>query len=90
MPTIEELLPHRDRMLLLQRIIKVQPGHCIAQAQVSERWPLVENGETSSLLIVELIAQTAGLAVGVEFYDDEGPQGGMLVGIKAPSFTNRL
>ncbi len=86
MPTIEELLPHRDRMLLLQRIVKVQTGHCIAQTQVSEQWPLVESGETPSLLIVELIAQTAGLAVGVEFYDEEEPQGGMLVGIKNAEF----
>ncbi len=84
-PGIEDLLPHRGRMLLIDGIIAVNKDTAISRATVNPRWPLFDGAGASPLLIIELVAQTSGLSNGLDRLNAEG-QGtetkGWLVGIK--------
>lgn len=81
--TIEDLIPHRDGMKLIDTIVEVDGNHAVAEATVLNRWPLCENGAVSWIVFGELIAETVGLAAGLETRIKTGkPSFGYLVGIK--------
>ena len=84
-PSLEELLPHRGRMLLIDEIVKIDGESAVSQATPTDQWPLSDGGKVDSLLLIELVAQTSGLSNGLECLRVEG-QGtrvsGWLVGIK--------
>lgn len=84
-PSLEELLPHRGRMLLIDEIVKIDGESAVSRATPTDQWPLSDGGMVNSLLLIELVAQTSGLSNGLECLTAEG-QGtrvsGWLVGIK--------
>ncbi len=59
------LLPHRFPFLLLDRVLSVEPGSwAIALKNVTRNEPLVDaDGVLPPALLVEVMAQTAGVAV---------------------------
>lgn len=63
-PDLEMLLPHRSTMKLLQDILAVEENHALAGATVSPQWPLAHSSGVNSLVLVELVAQTAAVAIG--------------------------
>jgi predicted hotdog family 3-hydroxylacyl-ACP dehydratase len=87
---IEELIPHRDRMKLIDKVVEVDEETAVTESVVKENWPLVGEDSVSPLILIELVAQTAGACVGwkeavKEGLDIEG-RTGWLVGIKQALF----
>ncbi len=84
--TIETLVPHRGRMLLISEIVAVDDRQATAVAVVTEKWPLTNGSGTNPLVLIELVAQTAALNNGLELIRRDGPESdtrGWIVGIKS-------
>jgi predicted hotdog family 3-hydroxylacyl-ACP dehydratase len=87
--TIEDLLPHRDNMLLVQAIIKVSSESAQARFVVDKSWPMAEESGVHPLILVELAAQTSGICNGWDRVQAKGldsEKTGWLVGIKKTQF----
>lgn len=87
--TVEDLLPHRGRMLLIDEVIHIEDDWTIAGVQVSDRWPLAEADVVSPLMIIELVAQTSGIGNGLNLIKELGKgadKRGWIVGIKKAGF----
>jgi predicted hotdog family 3-hydroxylacyl-ACP dehydratase len=83
--TIEDLLPHRGGMVLIDEVMEVDEKRAVAASIVAGRWPLFDGKSVSPIVLIELIAQTAGLANGLERIRRLGKDSekrGWLVGIK--------
>ncbi len=86
--TIEALLPHRGRMKLIDQIIETHDETATTAAIVTSEWPLVEQNGVSPLVLIELVAQTSGIAIGWQKLQRKEPidSRGWLVGIKKARF----
>jgi len=87
--TLEDLLPHRGKMLLLDTVLEVETAHAVTLSTVKSSWPLCEQGSVASLICVELAAQTAGVCNGWERIHSLGmdsDQMGWLVAVKKAEF----
>lgn len=62
--TLEALLPHRKRMLLVGEIIEVDREHAVTRTTVSDSCPLCQGSKVHPLILLELAAQTAGVCNG--------------------------
>jgi predicted hotdog family 3-hydroxylacyl-ACP dehydratase len=89
-PLIEDLLPHRGGMRLIDTIVAVDHVHAVTASTVKEEWPLIRTRGAGPLLLIELAAQTAGVCFGwnelkkpVEQRDEAK---GWLVGVKKATF----
>jgi predicted hotdog family 3-hydroxylacyl-ACP dehydratase len=87
---IEDLIPHRNGMRLIDDIIAVDTSLAVTQARVKADWPLITLQGAGPLLLIELAAQTAGVCFGynelqkpVELRNEAK---GWLVGIKKATF----
>jgi len=87
---IENLIPHRGRMKLIDTITAVDQKQAVTRATVKESWPLLSGNAASAIVLVELAAQTAGVCIGWnENMKTGGPKTkaeGWLVGIKKARF----
>lgn len=86
---IGNLLVHRDRMLLIRRIISVDGTRAVTLATVTDQWPLVDDSSANPLVLVEVAAQTAGVYNSWCLHRDQGPDAdhrGWLVGVKLSHF----
>jgi predicted hotdog family 3-hydroxylacyl-ACP dehydratase len=86
---IDDLLPHRDRMKLVDEVIEVNEHTAVTRSTVTENWPLFEENYVNPIVLIELVAQTAGISLGwTELKNREiNPKGkGWLVGIKEAAF----
>ena len=87
---IEDLIPHRERLKLIDTIISVDQEHAVTRATVKESWPLLSGDAVSTIVLIELAAQTAGVCIGWnEKMKTSGPKGevaGWLAGIKKAHF----
>ncbi len=86
---IEDLLPHRDRMLLIDEILEVDDKAAVTRATVTDQWPFFDGNAVDSLILIELVAQTAGInnswgRIKKRGLDSE--KKGWLVGIKQSRF----
>ena len=61
--TIEEILPHRGRMLLIEEVLVADGEKAVTRSTVSERWPLTDARGVDALVLIELAAQTAGITM---------------------------
>jgi predicted hotdog family 3-hydroxylacyl-ACP dehydratase len=90
MVDIEKIIPHRDRMRLVEEVVDIDNKSATTVSIVDEKWPLCDNKNVSCLVTIELVAQTSALAIGWEYHRDEykdDVQGkGWLVGIKDALF----
>lgn len=93
-PTLEDLLPHRGRMLLVRDVLEVDADHAMTRSVVDASWPMAGGGSVHPLVLVELAAQTAGVCNGWDRIQTQGLDSnrmGWLVGIKkAEFFIERL
>jgi predicted hotdog family 3-hydroxylacyl-ACP dehydratase len=89
---VEELIPHRGRMALIEEILDVDDQSCTTAATVRESWPLFSGDAVDALVMIELVAQTA--CAGGSWKrrrDGEQAGGGWLVGIRnAEFYENRV
>jgi predicted hotdog family 3-hydroxylacyl-ACP dehydratase len=84
---IEDLIPHRDRMKLIDDIVGITTEKAITTTTVSERLPLFQDGSVDPLIMIEIVAQTAGVHVSWKRGVNKGGSGGgLLVGIKNAEF----
>jgi len=90
MVDLDEFLPHRDRMRLVDRVLEADESGATTESIVTDRWPLCRGDEVLSLVIVELVAQSASICVGVRRRKRDPNAGGgrgWLVGIKGADFA---
>lgn len=59
---LEELLPHRERSLLLNRVLEGDATYAVTLSTVKSSWPFAEGSGVDSLALVEVAAQTAGIS----------------------------
>ena len=79
---IEQLIPHRLPMRLVESIASVDDATVVTSARVRDTWPTVRDGRAQTLILIELIAQTAAVLQGWrERSEGKAGMGGLLVGI---------
>ena len=86
---IEDLLPHRDRMLLIDEVLEVDDKKAVTSATVTDRWPLFFGKAVDAVILIEVVAQTAGINNGwgrIKKHGKDSEKKGWLVGIKQSRF----
>ena len=86
---IEDLLPHRGRMKLVDEIVELDSEKVVTAATVTDQWPFFDGRAVGALVFIELVAQTAGINNSWEGFlkhGDNFKNKGWLVGIKASRF----
>ena len=81
----ENILPHRGRMLLIDEILEVDNDGAVTRSVVTERWPFFNGRDVNSIVLIELVAQTAGIHNGWMRDKLHGPatdKKGWIVGIR--------
>ncbi|MDL2274824.1 hypothetical protein LJC22_01705 [Desulfosarcina sp. OttesenSCG-928-G10] len=84
--TLEDILPHREAMLLVETVVELSTEHAVTRSVVSSRWPMADAHGVDALMLVELAAQTAGVNNGWKNRLKNGPTAyhvGWIVGIKS-------
>ena len=85
----QDLIPHRDRSNLVDSIIRVSEFEALTEAVVKREWPLFDGQKVHPLVLIELVAQSAGICLGWRQRNksaDQTPGKGWLVGIKSAEF----
>ena len=83
---IETLIPHRDRMKLINEVLDVNADTAVTSALVSDRWPLYHESFVDPIVLIEIVAQTAAVYISWKRGNDKGMGRGFLVGIKSADF----
>lgn len=87
---IEQLIPHRGRMKLIENALEVDARCASSACTVRDTWPLQQENGVNPLVLIELVAQTSALTVGWEDFQMDCQAGehsrGWLVGIKKAHF----
>jgi predicted hotdog family 3-hydroxylacyl-ACP dehydratase len=87
---IEKILPHRDRMKLIDEVLEVEDKKAVTASTVSEKWPLFHDNAVNPIILVELVAQTTGIGVGHKRLQETGKGVyGWIVGIKHANFSDK-
>jgi predicted hotdog family 3-hydroxylacyl-ACP dehydratase len=87
--TVEDLLPHREGMLLIGEILTVDSLHAVTLSTVAGTWPMAAQDGVPPLILVELAAQTAGVCNGWVRLQQKGADSekmGFLVAVKRAEF----
>ncbi|MFP4194923.1 MAG: hypothetical protein ACLFMN_08485 [Desulfobacterales bacterium] len=88
--SVEDYVAHRGRMKLLDEIVEVDAQKAVARSLTTDQWPLAEQEGILPVVVVELVAQTAGINIRwEEFREGGGPKkegSGLLVGVKEAVF----
>lgn len=87
--TLEDLLPHRAPMLLIEEVLAVDKTNARTRFRVAESWPMADKRGVNPLVLIELAAQTAGVCNGWDRIQTKGRdsnQMGWLVGVKKADF----
>ena len=86
---LEDLLPHRDGMLLVGEVIELHEKKTISKSVVAAHWPMTDTRGAQVLILVELAAQTAGINNSWQNRLRHGPDAetrGWIVGVKSARF----
>lgn len=87
--TPERILPHRDRMLLIDKILHVDDTIAKTKSAVKPNWPFCDGRNVQALILIELVAQAAGILNGWIREKLHGPgadKRGWIVGIRNARF----
>ncbi len=87
--TLEDILPHRGEMVLIENVLEVDETHAITESVMSSSFPLADESGVQPLIMVELAAQTAGVCNGLDRIRAQGIDSnkmGWLVGVKRAQF----
>jgi predicted hotdog family 3-hydroxylacyl-ACP dehydratase len=82
----EPLIPHRLRMKLIDGLKRPAQSRLQAEAIVTEAWPLTSDGRVSSIICIELVAQTVSALSTWRRGKGARPRIGLLVGVKEVVF----
>jgi predicted hotdog family 3-hydroxylacyl-ACP dehydratase len=88
---IEDLIPHRDRMKLLEEVVETTSEEAVTRTTVAPRWPLVREDENAGasvdpVVFIEIVAQTAAVHVSARTRQNAADRRGWMVGIKKADF----
>jgi predicted hotdog family 3-hydroxylacyl-ACP dehydratase len=84
---IEKLIPHRGRMKLIDNVLDINADTAVTSSLVSDQWPLFNGSSVDPIILIELVAQTAGIHISWKKGYDKGGGGiGWIVGIKSADF----
>jgi predicted hotdog family 3-hydroxylacyl-ACP dehydratase len=79
---VEKLIPHREPMRLVQTIRKIDDESIETASVVQDSWPTARDGHVRTLVLIELVAQSAAALQGWrERHERERGAGGLLVGV---------
>ncbi len=81
----ESILPHRGRMLLIESILELNEDGAATRAVVAPGWPFCDGSCVKAIVLIELVAQTAGIHNGWIRDKRHGPTAdkkGWIVGIR--------
>ena len=88
--SVDDYLIQEGRMRLIDAIVDVDQQGAIARSVTTGKWPLFENGRINPIVIVELVAQTAGVCIRWQEMQkqevSENKGGGFIVGVKEAAF----
>jgi predicted hotdog family 3-hydroxylacyl-ACP dehydratase len=85
---LDRLIPHRPPMRLVEEVAFIDETSIEVACTVRGTWPTVDHGHAQTLILVELIAQTAGALQGWrERHEKPIGEGGLLVGIPDARFA---
>ena len=84
---VETLIPHRDRMKLIDQILELSDETAVSSAQISDRWPLSQGSFVHPIVLIEIVAQTAGCHISWKRGSGRGGGLGWIVGIKSADFS---
>ncbi len=92
MMNIEDLIPQRDRMKLLDEVVAANEDVAITSARASDRWPLCRGAYVDPVVLIEIVAQTAAVFISCKKGIKTGSsRRGWIVGIKnADFFVDRI
>lgn len=83
LPPIDELVPHRPPMLLLDRVRSTDGQNIVCELTVRDGAAFVEDGKVAATVAVEYMAQAAAAWLGALARSrNEPPGGGILVGLR--------
>ncbi|MBU0513159.1 MAG: hypothetical protein KJ621_00175 [Proteobacteria bacterium] len=79
-------------MKLLDRIIELSTEKAVVSVRPKDDWPMAGEGHVPALVLLEVVAQTAGLVCSLRVgLDGEEPPLGYLVGVRTGTFfTDRV
>jgi predicted hotdog family 3-hydroxylacyl-ACP dehydratase len=82
-PPLEELLPHRPPMILLDWLVEWAPRRARCAVTLRPDSPFMENGRVRAVVAVEYMAQAIAACAGMEARQEGRPPGaGFLVGAR--------
>ncbi len=87
---IDDLLPHRRPMRLVEFILEASETRAVTRSVIRAHWPLIREGAADAIIIVELVAQTSGISNGLErirMHGADADRKGWLAGIKSAWFS---
>ena len=58
---IEDLIPHRGRMKWVDDVLEINDALAKTSSLVTEQWPLDDMDTVDPIMLIELVAQTAGV-----------------------------
>ena len=76
-------------MKLVGKILEIHKGKAVVETIITEDFPLIDNNKINPIILIELIAQTAGVSNGMERLTKHGLDSekmGWIVGIKKAVF----
>jgi predicted hotdog family 3-hydroxylacyl-ACP dehydratase len=83
---IDELVPHRRPLRLIDEILGVDEDSAVSAAVISRQWPLLADGAANPIVLIELVAQTAAAMGGLKEKKGASGNRGLIVGIKSANF----
>ncbi len=86
---LDKLMPHREPMRLVKRVMDVGRDWAITESVVREGWPLCRGDSVNPVVLVELVAQSATVFLGWREMQEKGEDfegRGWLVGIREAVF----
>jgi len=86
---IDRLIPQKPPMRIVEGVRAIDDSAIESVATVCDTWPTVQDGRAKTLMLVELIAQTAAVLQGwKERHEKPMGEGGLLVGIHGAKFAS--
>lgn len=85
---VEQWMPHRGRMRMVERAVSMEDGRGVLEARVRESWPLCDGGRVPSLVVIDLVAQSAAVYASWERQLEKRPGGrGFIVGVRKTDWS---
>lgn len=79
-PALEELIPHSEPMVLLDRMTQWEDGYAVCEVTLTSRSKFVEAGAVDAMVSIEYMAQTVAACLGYEAYQvGQGVRMGMII-----------